>query len=301
MSPRRPRVPRVDPATGAPRRAAQDAAVEPTTAPQEPAAEPRGADSRPAPSEDAGTPAAPSPSAAPGTGQGDGSAPSAEPERPATAEVIDLQRAQDRRQGGQAAPEHAAGSHAAGSHAAGTQPVEDRRAGVNAARPAASSPARPAARRPRPAPRRALSPVAMAARRRAPLPDPVPARQITGRSLLVVAVLLVAAVLVAPTLRAFLNQQLEIAAAEEEIAAMQAQREDYEERIRLWDDPGYVTQQARERLELVMPGETLYSVTGVPEEAPRDPRPEAPAGEPVNTRLPWAEGLWDSAVRAGLE
>lgn len=293
MSPRRPRVPRVDPATGAPRRAAQDAAVEPTTAPQEPAAEPRGADSRPAPSEDAGTPAAPSPSAAPGTGQGDGSAPSAEPERPATAEVIDLQRAQDRRQGGPAAPEHAAGSHAAG-----TQPVEDRRAGVNAARRAASSPARPAARRPRPAPRRALSP---AARRRAPLPDPVPARQITGRSLLVVAVLLVAAVLVAPTLRAFLNQQLEIAAAEEEIAAMQAQREDYEERIRLWDDPGYVTQQARERLELVMPGETLYSVTGVPEEAPRDPRPEAPAGEPVNTRLPWAEGLWDSAVRAGLE
>lgn len=293
MSPRRPRVPRVDPATGAPRRAAQDAAVEPTTAPQDPAAEPPRADSRPAPAEAAGAPAAPSPPAAPGTGQGDGSAPSAEPERPATAEVIDLQRAQDRRQGGPAAPEHAAGSHAAG-----TQPVEDRRAGVNAARRAASSPARPAARRPRPAPRRALSP---AARRRAPLPDPVPARQITGRSLLVVAVLLVAAVLVAPTLRAFLNQQLEIAAAEEEIAAMQAQREDYEERIRLWDDPGYVTQQARERLELVMPGETLYSVTGVPEEAPRDPRPEAPAGEPVNTRLPWAEGLWDSAVRAGLE
>ncbi|MBB5848862.1 cell division protein FtsB [Micrococcus endophyticus] len=296
MSPRRPRVPRVDPATGAPRRAAQDAAVEPTTAPQDPAAEPPRADSRPAPAEAAGAPAAPSPPAAPGTGQGDGSAPSAEPERPATAEVIDLQRAQDRRQGGPAAPEHAAGSHAAG-----TRPAEDRRAGANAARPAASSPARPAARRPRPAPRRALSPAAMAARRRAPLPDPVPARQITGRSLLVVAVLLVAAVLVAPTLRAFLNQQLEIAAAEEEIAAMQAQREDYEERIRLWDDPGYVTQQARERLELVMPGETLYSVTGVPEEAPRDPRPEAPAGEPVNTRLPWAEGLWDSAVRAGLE
>lgn len=296
MSPRRPRVPRVDPATGAPRRAAQDAAVEPTTAPQDPAAEPPRADSRPAPAEAAGAPAAPSVPAAPGTGQGDGSAPSAEPERPATAEVIDLQRAQDRRQGGPAAPEHAAGSHATG-----TRPVEDRRAGANAARPAASSPARPAARRPRPAPRRALSPAAMAARRRAPLPDPVPARQITGRSLLVVAVLLVAAVLVAPTLRAFLNQQLEIAAAEEEIAAMQAQREDYEERIRLWDDPGYVTQQARERLELVMPGETLYSVTGVPEEAPRDPRPEAPAGEPVNTHLPWAEGLWDSAVRAGLE
>ncbi|MBN6750306.1 FtsB family cell division protein, partial [Micrococcus luteus] len=146
---------------------------------------------------------------------------------------------------------------------------------------------------------------ATAARRRAPLPQPVPARQITGRALIVVAVLLVAAVLVAPTLRAFLNQQLEISAAREEIAAMQAQREDYERRIQLWDDPAYVTQQARERLELVMPGETLYSVTGRPSETETDTEaedtPAAGADETVNTRLPWAEGLWDSAVRAGLE
>ena len=117
--------------------------------------------------------------------------------------------------------------------------------------------------------------------------------------------LLVAAVLVAPTLRAFLNQQLEISAAREEIATMQAQREDYERRIQLWDDPAYVTQQARERLELVMPGETLYSVTGRPSETETDTEaedtPAAGADEVVNTRLPWAEGLWDSAVRAGLE
>ena len=116
---------------------------------------------------------------------------------------------------------------------------------------------------------------------------------------------LVAAVLVAPTLRAFLNQQLEISAAREEIATMQAQREDYERRIQLWDDPAYVTQQARERLELVMPGETLYSVTGRPSETETDTEtedtPAADADEVVNTRLPWAEGLWDSAVRAGLE
>ena len=117
------------------------------------------------------------------------------------------------------------------------------------------------------------------------------------------AVLLLAAVLVAPTLRAFLNQQLEISAAREEIAAMQAQREDYERRIQLWDDPAYVTQQARERLELVMPGETLYSVTGRPSETDTEAEdtPAAGADEVVNTRLPWAEGLWDSAVRAGLE
>ena len=263
MSPRRPHVPRVDPTTGAPRRTAVAAPATPTTASPE-------ADA-PAP-----TPAAPTPNTPP-TG----------------AEVIDLQRVQERRAGH---PGHPDADRADTAPAAPASP---------SAPPRRTAPARPAGRRHRPAPRRAASAAATAARRRAPLPEPVPARQITGRSLIVVAVLLVAAVLVAPTLRAFLNQQLEISAAREEIATMQAQREDYERRIQLWDDPAYVTQQARERLELVMPGETLYSVTGRPSETETDTEavdtPAAGADETVNTRLPWAEGLWDSAVRAGLE
>ncbi|MGW3755737.1 FtsB family cell division protein [Micrococcus luteus] len=260
MSPRRPRVPRVDPTTGAPRRTAVAAPA--TASPEADAPTP--------------TPAAPT-SNTPPTG----------------AEVIDLQRVQERRAGH---PGHPDADRADTAPAAPASP---------SAPPRRTAPARPAGRRTRPAPRRAASAAATAARRRAPLPEPVPARQITGRSLIVVAVLLLAAVLVAPTLRAFLNQQLEISAAREEIATMQAQREDYERRIQLWDDPAYVTQQARERLELVMPGETLYSVTGRPSETETDTEaedtPAAGADEVVNTRLPWAEGLWDSAVRAGLE
>ncbi|MCM3480826.1 FtsB family cell division protein [Micrococcus luteus] len=260
MSPRRPRVPRVDPTTGAPRRTAVAAPA--TASPEADAPTP--------------TPAAPT-SNTPPTG----------------AEVIDLQRVQERRAGH---PGHPDADRADTAPAAPASP---------SAPPRRTAPARPAGRRTRPAPRRAASAAATAARRRAPLPEPVPARQITGRSLIVVAVLLLAAVLVAPTLRAFLNQQLEISAAREEIATMQAQREDYERRIQLWDDPAYVTQQARERLELVMPGETLYSVTGRPSETETDTEaedtPAADADEVVNTRLPWAEGLWDSAVRAGLE
>ena len=267
MSPRRPRVPRVDPTTGAPRRTA-------VAAPASPKAD------APTPTPEATTP---TPAA---TG----------------AEVIDLHSVQERRQAGH----HGHLDGHPDADRADTAPAEDTAAPASpSAPPRRTAPARPAGRRPRPAPRRAASAAATAARRRAPLPEPVPARQITGRSLIVVAVLLVAAVLVAPTLRAFLNQQLEISAAREEIAAMQAQREDYERRIQLWDDPAYVTQQARERLELVMPGETLYSVTGRPSETGTDTEavdtPAADADEVVNTRLPWAEGLWDSAVRAGLE
>ena len=265
MSPRRPRVPRVDPTTGAPRRTAVAA---PTTA---------------SPEADAPTATAAAPTPTPAA---------------TDAEVIDLQRVQERRQAGH----H---GHLDGHPDAGRADTAPAAPASPSAPPRRTASARPAGRRTRPAPRRAASAAATAARRRAPLPEPVPARQITGRSLIVVAVLLLAAVLVAPTLRAFLNQQLEISAAREEIATMQAQREDYERRIQLWDDPAYVTQQARERLELVMPGETLYSVTGRPSETDTDTEtedtPAAGADETVNTRLPWAEGLWDSAVRAGLE
>ncbi|WP_283111344.1 hypothetical protein [Micrococcus luteus] len=46
-------------------------------------------------------------------------------------------------------------------------------------------------------------------------------------------------------------------------------------------------------------------MTGRPSETDTDTEtedtPAAGADETVNTRLPWAEGLWDSAVRAGLE
>jgi len=148
--------------------------------------------------------------------------------------------------------------------------------------------------------RRAAVRERVAARRRVPLPEPVPARQITGRSLVVLAVLIIAAVLVAPTARLMLNQQLEISAAQQDIAEQQRRKAEYEEQIRRWDDPGYVAQQARQRLELVMPGETLYTVTGLPDESGAVPADSVPQ-EKVNDRLPWVEGLWDSAVRAATE
>lgn len=265
MSPRRPRVPRVDPAL----------------LPQPPA----------------GAEAPRAPAASPASADAPAASPRPAPEAAAQPTVRPVETPPS-----SAAP-------------ASTAPVAAR-----ALRPATSSAPRPATpstspstspSTPRPAPRRAARPAPAprertaagsgAARRRAPLPEPVPARQITGRSLLVVAALLAALVLVAPTLRVFLNQQLEISATEADIAERRAQRAQYEERLRLWDDPDYVAQQARDRLDLVMPGETLYTVTGLPDEAPAPADPAAPAPEAVNTRLPWVEGLWDSVIRSATE
>lgn len=204
-----------------------------------------------------------------------------EPVEPDGGEVIDLRRAQRHRE------------EETALHAQAHRRTQERRAASRAARSRLEDD--------RAEDRMRAARVA-GARRRAPLPEPVPARQITGRSLVVVAVLLIAAVLVAPTARLLLNQRLEIAAMEQEIAEQERLHAEYEEQIRRWDDPQYVAQQARERLGLVMPGETLYTATHLPEE---DPAAEEPAGGPeeegVNARLPWVEGLWDSAVRAATE
>ncbi|MDX2341137.1 septum formation initiator family protein [Micrococcus sp. M4NT] len=244
MSPRRPRVPRVDPALAPqdPDAAAPRATPDPT-----PAAEPT-RQARPEPTRQA----------RPG---------------PVTLQVVT------------------------------TGPAEEE-ADVEESAPSSSVPATADEAPPR-APRRAAQAgaVSQAARRRAPLPEPVPARQITGRSLLVVAALLVAAVLLAPTLRVFLNQQLEISATRADIAERKEEQARYEERIRRWDDPAYVAQQARDRLDLVMPGETLYTVSGLPEEgaAPAEDEDQPAPTDAVNARLPWAEGLWDSVVRSATE
>lgn len=266
MSPRRPRLPRV-------------AAAEPEAA--VPAPERRPAPRpEPRPSAVVAEPAPPvlEPVEAAPAGRPDGPA---VPEEPDGGEVIDLRRAQRRREEESARREEA------------DRRAEERRAAAGQARLRLEDDR---------AEDRARAARAAEARRRAPLPEPVPARQITGRSLVVVAVLLIAAVLVAPTARLLLNQRLEIAATEQDIAEQERLHSDYEEQIRRWDAPQYVAQQARERLGLVMPGETLYTATHLPEEDPAAGGPDAgPEEEGVNARLPWVEGLWDTAVRTATE
>lgn len=134
-----------------------------------------------------------------------------------------------------------------------------------------------------------------------PTLEPVPARSFTGRTVIFAVVLLVAAILVAPTLRVFLNQQAEISATQQDIGAQEQREQELTEQIQRWEDPAYVQQQARDRLNLVMPGEKKYMVIGG-QDAAGDPGAEAATRpEDVNTQMPWGDALWDSVVRAGLD
>jgi hypothetical protein len=110
-------------------------------------------------------------------------------------------------------------------------------------------------------------------------------------------VLVAVIVLLAPSVSRYVQQQGELDALRADIARQQQEQADYQSELARWDDPAFVKQQARERIFLVMPGETRYLVKGG--EGIEDGTGEGSAAEP--TDLPWVDSLWSSVVRAATD
>ncbi len=115
--------------------------------------------------------------------------------------------------------------------------------------------------------------------------------------LTVVAVL---ALSYANSLRIYLNQQRDLAAATQQIQERTARIAQLEDELRRWDDPAYIKAQARERLGWLLPGETGYRVIG-PDGKPLgtgvvlDSTNELPPGEHPEM---WFDRLWGSVETA---
>jgi cell division protein FtsB len=92
--------------------------------------------------------------------------------------------------------------------------------------------------------------------------DPVPAKAFSGRMLALAVVMIAITIMLAPTVKIFIDKRAEIAALEADIAARQAERDNLKLQVSRWQDPNYVKQQARDRINMVMPGETGYWVFG---------------------------------------
>lgn len=122
----------------------------------------------------------------------------------------------------------------------------------------------------------------------------------TVRAMVLTLVVLVAFVLVYPTLGSYLETRSEVEVLRAKRDAAQAENADLEADLRRWDDDAYVMAQARERLSFVMPGETAFRVvdpevvrqTTEPEDGPVPERAEG------STR-PWYATVWESTRIAG--
>jgi len=131
--------------------------------------------------------------------------------------------------------------------------------------------------------------------------DPVPAKAFSGRMLALAVVMIAITVLLAPTVKIFLEKRAEISALEAEIAGKQAEQQELKKQLSRWQDPNYVKQQARDRINMVMPGETGYWVFGadVPAGTPGGRTGNGASGTPGN--LPWVDGLWESIRRSATD
>lgn len=131
--------------------------------------------------------------------------------------------------------------------------------------------------------------------------EPAASRALTVRTLVLGLVTLVAFIVLAPTLRAYVTQSEQQRRVDAQYAAVEADVGRLESELQRWEDPAYVQAQARERLSFVMPGEVAYRVVD-----PETIEPETGAAfedmvEPVanGPEVPWYLVVWESVVVAG--
>jgi cell division protein FtsB len=131
--------------------------------------------------------------------------------------------------------------------------------------------------------------------------DPVPAKAFSGRLLALGVVMIAITILLAPTVKIFLDKRAEIAALQADIAAKETKQEDLKRQVSRWQDPNFVKQQARDRINMVMPGETGYWVFGsdLPAAQTSGAAGATSAQDPAN--LPWVDSLWESIRRSATD
>jgi len=112
---------------------------------------------------------------------------------------------------------------------------------------------------------------------------------VSRRAAVLAAVLLILSLTYADRLRVYLAQQAEIHRLEADQKAQRERIQQLTDEVNKWNDPEYVAQQARDRLQLVHVGEQVYLV-GVDPAAGGSTTPATPK--------PWYEQVWSSVQTA---
>ncbi|WP_314803903.1 septum formation initiator family protein [Actinomyces bouchesdurhonensis] len=112
---------------------------------------------------------------------------------------------------------------------------------------------------------------------------------ISTRLVVVLTVAAILAVMLVPNVYQWWQQERELAQIKAQVAEQQRKNADMQRQLDLWNDPDYISTQARERLGYVRPGETQYTVV--------DPGPQyqdsamAAAATPSGPARPWVQQL----------
>lgn len=123
--------------------------------------------------------------------------------------------------------------------------------------------------------------------------------RLSGFTIATLTVLVLTVVVLAPSLRIFVQQQQQLTQLRAEVEAQKAGVKDLTSERARWDDPSYIEAQARERLNYVYPGEYSYLVINDGVTVSNGD------GQPISaqvqtTQVDWVRVLLSSVFTAGL-
>ena len=122
--------------------------------------------------------------------------------------------------------------------------------------------------------------------------------RLSGFTFVMLFVLVLAIVVLAPSLRTLVEQQNQIAELTQAVEDKKNQVNELEGNIARWDDPAYIEAQARDRLVYVYPGDYTYLVIDDGKTITTDDG--APISDDIQTtEVDWVRGLLGSLVTAG--
>jgi hypothetical protein len=107
-------------------------------------------------------------------------------------------------------------------------------------------------------------------------------------------------VVLAPSLRIFVEQRQQIVSLEQQVQAAKKSVADLKNQQARWSDPHYIENLARERLDYVFPGDFSYLITDL-----GSTKPKTANGQPISdklqtTNVDWVASLLSSVFTAGL-
>lgn len=123
-------------------------------------------------------------------------------------------------------------------------------------------------------------------------------RPVTGRALVLGAVVVLLVVLLASPLHRYLAARSGLQQAEEQRRNSRQQLGQLEQQDKQFTDPAYIAQQARIRLKYALPGDTVYTVVHPGQQPGIDSNSTSSTGQ---TKVPgdtWNRRLWGSMQAA---
>jgi cell division protein FtsB len=125
--------------------------------------------------------------------------------------------------------------------------------------------------------------------------------RVSGFSLMMMGILVLAVVVLAPSLRTYAEQRQQINALRATVQTAQKQVDKLKSERERWNDRTYIVTQARDRLSYVLPGDISFLVINDLPVAAGSQTPAAPVSASIqDTKVDWMKSIFASVMTAGL-